>query len=197
MIDVAIAMEQGQSVDRVLPAVLGRQPTGAVREEEKAKEEDRSRNNLDTPGDAECRSRLVGVVRSAANLGGAVLDEILNEDTPGNGPLLQRDDAAADLLGRDLGLVDWHNRRGDTDAETCDNTSSTEHANVSGGTLNASDISNCLLSCRLRIRCEGGFETKGRVTYIEPMVQMMQATWMAILRENRSAMKEETSDPTL
>lgn len=54
----------------------------------------------------------------------------LHEDTPGNGPLLEGYDTSTDLLRRDLGLVDWDDGRGDTNAKTANNTSSAEHADI-------------------------------------------------------------------
>lgn len=105
MLGISFAMQQGQDAKRLIPTVLRRQPAWRVREEKQTDKEDGSRDDLDAPGDAECSGRLVWVVGSATDLSGAVLDEELDEDAPRDGPLLQRDNAAADLLWRDLRLV--------------------------------------------------------------------------------------------
>jgi hypothetical protein len=55
---------------------------------------------------------LIWVVRSPCNPGSIVLDEVLDEDTPGNGPLLKRYDAATNFFGCDFGLVDRADGRG-------------------------------------------------------------------------------------
>jgi hypothetical protein len=59
----------------------------------------------------------------------------LDEDTPGDSPLLKRDNATADLLGRNLSLVDWDDSRADTDGPSSDNTANTEESNAVGGRL--------------------------------------------------------------
>lgn len=140
-----------EDLQRLLPPVLGREPSRAVGQKEQANEEDHGREHLHAPRDAEGRCGLVGIVGTAADLnqkknrarllakqgresirgregrelvvgggegasyiGSTVLNKVLDQNTPGNSPLLQRDDATSDLLGRNLTLVDRHDTRGDT-----------------------------------------------------------------------------------
>lgn len=56
----------------------------------------------------------------------------LHEDTPGNGPLLKRDNTTADLLRCHLRLVDRNDRRGDAHTQAADEATDAEHGNVLG-----------------------------------------------------------------
>jgi hypothetical protein len=124
-----------QDLESLFPAVLRCEPTRRAREEEKTQEENETGNGLDTPGDSEGGGALGGVLRTPIDKGRPILDEVLNEDTPGDGPLLEGNDSAADLLcerklmcvsraihtlctyhRRNLSLIDRNNRRTDTNS---------------------------------------------------------------------------------
>ena len=97
--DIAVAVQVGKYPDGLLPAILSRKPSGRVGKEKHAHEENGSRHNLNRPWDAECRCALVNVIGPTAGERGSVLDEVLDQDAPCNGPLLQRDHSPTDLLG--------------------------------------------------------------------------------------------------
>ena len=137
MVDIAIPMETGEDMHALVPAILTRQPTRRLGIEEQAHEVDDTRDNLDTPGDAESRCALGLVLGTAVDVAGAVLDEVLDQDTPGDCPLLQGDHAASDLLGADFGDVDRDHGGGDADAEACDDTPDNEQRDAVGGALEA------------------------------------------------------------
>lgn len=61
-------------------------------------------------------------------------DEVHNQNTPGDGPLLQRGDTATLGGRRNLGNVYRYLSRADTDAEAVDDTADDQHGNVDGGT---------------------------------------------------------------
>jgi len=82
-------MNVGQHNEGFVPAVLACEPTGGVGEEEEAGEEDDGRDQLDSPWDSEGGSALVRVLGTTINEGGTVLNEVLDQDTPGDSPLLR------------------------------------------------------------------------------------------------------------
>ena len=106
---------------------------------------------MDTPWDPKGRSALVRVVDASIDEGTAVLDEVLDQNTPGNGlpesvwitytyqrvtyPLLQRHHSTSDFFGRNLGLVHWNDGGTDTDGVPTDKTTNTEESNAVGGGL--------------------------------------------------------------
>lgn len=50
---VALAVDQGENRQAFFPAVLAREPTGGLGEEQETGEEDKGRDHLDAPGDTE------------------------------------------------------------------------------------------------------------------------------------------------
>lgn len=66
---------------------------------------------------------------------GTVLDKVLDQNAPGDGPLLQRDHTATDLPGSNLTLVDGHNAGCDADGHASDDTTGTQHPAVYGCAL--------------------------------------------------------------
>lgn len=137
VVDITIPMETGKVMHALIPAVLTRQPTRRLGVEEQPHEVDSTRDNLDTPGDAESRRALGFIFRAAVDVAGAVLDEVLDQDTPGDCPLLQRDHAASDLLRADFGDVDRDHGGGDADTEACDDTADDKKRDAVGGALEA------------------------------------------------------------
>ena len=137
MIHVAAPVQIRNHLDGLFPSILRREPAGGAGEEEHADEQDRGRDGLDAPRDAERRRALRGIVRAAIGKGGAVLHEVLHQDPPGDGPLLERDDPSADLGGRDLGLVDGHDGGFDPDPQPGDDASDDEHFDALGCALQA------------------------------------------------------------
>jgi hypothetical protein len=85
VVDVTVTVEVGENLEGLLPPVLGSEPSRRSRKEEEADEEDSTRNSLNAPWDPESRSALVGVVDSTIDERAAVLDEVLDQDTPSDG----------------------------------------------------------------------------------------------------------------
>jgi hypothetical protein len=85
VVDVTVTVKVGENLEGLLPPVLGREPSRRAREEEEADEENSTGNSLNTPWDPESRSALVGVVDSTIDERAAVLDEVLDQDTPSDG----------------------------------------------------------------------------------------------------------------
>lgn len=81
-----------------------------------------TRNHLETPWDTEGRDTI--------NIGAAELNEVLDKDTPGDRPLLERYETTADAGLSDFGLVDGDNGRCDPNCQTSDHTPCDEHATV-------------------------------------------------------------------
>lgn len=144
-------MQQGKSVDGLLPALLSSQPTGGFGEERQSGEQDEGRDSLNTPGDAERGGALNA-------LGAAVGDQVHDENTPFDGPLLDTDDATTDAGGGKFGEVDADLGGSDTDygwselvgysrddqspnvtlehtAKTADDTSNDQMSDILGATL--------------------------------------------------------------
>jgi hypothetical protein len=93
---------------------------------------------LDTPWDSEGLGGLVWVLETAIDEGATILNEVLDQNTPSNSPLLQRDDSTTDLLWCNFGLIDWDESGGHTDANTGDDSAGNEHADVDREALNES-----------------------------------------------------------
>lgn len=140
MINVAAGVKVSEDLNRLVPAVLASQPARGAGEKEQPAEEDNAGDHLEAPGDAEGSGGLLWVFGAAANVRRAVLDEVLDQDAPSNGPLLQRDNAATDLLRRDLGLVDRDNSGGDADADAGDRAADDKHGNAVAGALDSGAV---------------------------------------------------------
>lgn len=82
MVGIAAAVEVGKDDEGLLPAVFGCEPTRRAREEEQADEEDGTGDSLDSPGNSKGGGALSGVLGTTVDEAGAVLDEVLDEDTP-------------------------------------------------------------------------------------------------------------------
>lgn len=111
MLRIAISMKQRQHIQALLPPVLAGQPTGAFREEEQRAEQDEGGNALKTPSETE-RGR-------AFDLRAAVRDEIHDQDTPFDGPLLNTDDASTNATRCQFCEIDRNLRGHNTDCEDC------------------------------------------------------------------------------
>ena len=111
------------------------EPTWRLGEEEHPTQKDGGWNDLDTPRNAEGCRALARIIGSTPGKGRAVLDEVLDEDTPGDGPLLEGHDTTANLLGCDLGLVDGYDGRCDTDTDTGNDPTDDQQGDTVRGSL--------------------------------------------------------------
>jgi hypothetical protein len=93
-----------------------------LREDQHAQTQYDGRYHLKTPWDAERRV--------AVDVRAPKLNEVLQEDAPCDGPLLHRDQTAADGGCSDLRLVQRNSSRGQTDSDTRDDTTCDEHSTV-------------------------------------------------------------------
>lgn len=119
---ISFAVQICQNLKCLLLSTMVDEPPRRFGEESHAYREDDGGDHLEGPWDAEgC---------DAVNIGAAELNEILNEDTPCDGPLLKRDNAATDSRGGDFGLIQGNDGRGETDGDTGNDTSSYEHTAV-------------------------------------------------------------------
>lgn len=124
---VTVSAQVSKDLKSLLGTALIGQPTGGVREDGDTSKKNDTGNDLDTPGDTEGGVRL--------NEGATVLDEVLDQDTPSNSPLLEGDDTTTDVLGGNFGLVNGDNHGGETDGDTVDDTADNEHGSVDRSTL--------------------------------------------------------------
>jgi hypothetical protein len=85
VVHVTTAVEAGQNLESLLPTVLGGEPTRRAREEEETDEQDGAGDGLDAPRNAESCRALSWVADTSINEGAAVLNEVLDQDTPGLG----------------------------------------------------------------------------------------------------------------
>lgn len=99
-----------------------KEPTGTLWEEHHTGAEDDSRDHLEAPGNAERRD--------AVDVRAAKLYKILKQDTPCDGPLLERNHTATDGGCRNFCLVDWDNGASQADGESRDDTPDDEHTTV-------------------------------------------------------------------
>jgi len=81
-------------------------------------------------------------------------------------------------------LVDGDDGRGDTDTEARNRAADDEHGDAIRGALDSADVLG---------EKSGWAEEK---TYIEPTTHMIHAIWIAVRRENLSAMKDDARAPT-
>ena len=82
---------------------------------------DYSPDKLDRDGNP-----IRGVIRSVL---GGVVEDTREEETDGNGPLVETDDGTADPLGRTLGLIHWNQSGDQTHADTSEDTTDDEERN--------------------------------------------------------------------
>ena len=66
------------------------------------------------------------VIRSVL---GSVVENTREEETDGDGPLVETDDGTTDPLGRALGLIHWNQSGDQTHAETSEDTTDDEERN--------------------------------------------------------------------
>ncbi|RUO96330.1 hypothetical protein BC936DRAFT_142198, partial [Jimgerdemannia flammicorona] len=95
---VPVAVETGEDDPSILITIFVEQPTGGIGHEEHTDGEDESGGGLDTERNAPRDSAL--------HKRGAVVNPERNQDTDGNGPLLEGDQTTTDFLGGNLGLVE-------------------------------------------------------------------------------------------
>lgn len=103
------------------------EPSGTFGEQQHTGAEDNGGEHLQTPWNSERLWPLK--VRAPES------DEVLDEDTPGDRPLLERDHAATDGGRGELGLVHRNDGGGDSDGDTGDDTTDDEHTAVHGCAL--------------------------------------------------------------
>jgi hypothetical protein len=122
IVNVAISLNISQSLDGLFGAANLGQPSRRFWQERKPDEQEDSGDELDAPSGAErCRAR---------DERAAVAGEEHNQDTPFDCKLLNDDDAASLVLLRDLRQVDRYLRRGDSDADTIEDTPSNKLSKV-------------------------------------------------------------------
>lgn len=139
VVGVALAVNEGENSVAILPAVFAGEPARGLGERHHHEEEEDGGDHLQGPWDTPVGGAVV-VPLVLANLGTAVGDVVHDENTPGNGPLLETNEATALGGRRDLGNVDWDLGGFDTDRDTVDDTGKDEHALVlCGGAENGAD----------------------------------------------------------
>lgn len=117
---VPMRMKARKNLRRLLPAILRRQPSRRPWHEPRGHQQDPSGNHLESPRQAERGRRAVDERR-------AVRDEVHDQDAPGDHPLLERNEPAAELWRADLGDVDWPLRREHAHGEPVDHASDDQH----------------------------------------------------------------------
>lgn len=122
IVPVAFGVDSGKNAKALFPALLSSQPARRFREKNKSSKQNKSRNGLDAPSNAEGRR--------SSNASATVRDQEHDQDTPFDRPLLDTDDAAADPSRCQLGEVDADLGRCDTDGETADDAAGDEVADV-------------------------------------------------------------------
>ena len=75
------------------------------------------------------------MARAAADKGRAILDEILDENSPRDSPLLERHNPTTNLLASNFGLVDRNDCRANAYGEATNRTTDTQMSNVLGAGL--------------------------------------------------------------
>ncbi|RUS18917.1 hypothetical protein BC937DRAFT_88168 [Endogone sp. FLAS-F59071] len=124
VVGVAIAVEISENTKCLLVLVLVGEPARGFGEPDHADEKDKAGNTLNTVGNAEGGGIW--------EVGAAILDPEGDEDTPGDGPLLDGHKATTDFLGSDLGLIQRNAHGGQPDAQTSHNSSGDEHPSAGG-----------------------------------------------------------------
>jgi hypothetical protein len=99
-VGVSPTVQIRQNRTRLLGSAVVHEPARGLGEPEHAEGEDDGGDHLEGPGDAEGGG--------AGDVGAAELDEVLDEDPPGDGPLLEGDDPPADGGSGDFGLVEGY-----------------------------------------------------------------------------------------
>jgi len=127
ILSIALAVKIGQDLESFVIAVVINQPTRRFREPHHSEGKDDSGDDLKTPGETE-RGLSVDVRATELN-------EVLNQDSPGDGPLLKRDKTATDGGCGDLSLIEGDDGGGDTDSHASNDTASDEHTAINGGAL--------------------------------------------------------------
>lgn len=130
MIDITVAVKRSQDAECLFPPIFAGKPTGRLGEEEHAGQQNRRGDHLHAPRDPEGCRTLARVGGTTAGEGRAILDEILDENTPRDGPLLEGNDPTADLLGCYFGLVDRYDGRCNSDTDTGDDPTDDQECNA-------------------------------------------------------------------
>jgi hypothetical protein len=125
-----------------------------------------TQGELTDPWNSKRGCALMRIVCTATGKRGAILNEVLNQDTPevplnlvdtfqrvrsyepSNSPLLKGDNATADFLRRNLRLVDWNHGGSNANAEAGNNSSDAKECNAVGGCLKAAPGQYKLISVR-------------------------------------------------
>ena len=83
-------------------------------------------------------------------------NEVLDQDTPSDGPLLQRNDSTTDFLWSDFCLVHRNHRRRDANAETGNDSSDNEEGDTVGGCHQTGHVVSEPNIDNMRSRCSHG-----------------------------------------
>ena len=150
VVGIALAVDESQDGVAVLPAVLASQPTRRFGEESHHATKEDGGDHLEGPRDTP-RGSLVAEGIVLTDERASVRHVVHDQDTPGDGPLLETDEATTLRGRRDFGDVDGDLGRLDTDAETVDHAANAEHGNIlRGGADGGTDepvglvVSDCL-----------------------------------------------------
>lgn len=158
VVRVTLAMNEAENVAGFLPAVFACKPARRLRERDHENEKKSSGEHLETPRKTPSSCAVViGLV--VANERGAVGNVEHDENAPGNGPLLEANEATTFGRWRKLSNVDGDLSRFNTDRETVDDTANDEHANVDGTSAD-SRTNDPKSDLRLVMRSFSTFATK-------------------------------------
>jgi hypothetical protein len=158
MVRIPLPMHKRQHSVTIFPAVLAREPARRLGKQDHHAAQEEGGQHLQAPGDAP-RGSAVVVRPVAADEGAAVGHVVHDEDAPGDGPLLEADEAAA-LRGRgDLGDVDGDLGGLDAHAEAVDHAADAEHGDVLG--RGADDGADDPGGGSQSVKCHCGVEVEG------------------------------------
>jgi len=139
-------MKSSHDLDSLFPAILGCQPSRASWQKEHAEKQDNCWEDLNSPWNSESGSRLASIVGSTINIRGTILDEILNQNSPCNRPLLQWHNSTPNFLWCNFCLVYRTNSGGNPNTNTSNDSSNYQHADVDGSALETNKLSWTMLT---------------------------------------------------
>jgi hypothetical protein len=126
--------EVRERLDRLISAVLGREPTRRLLDGEETEEHDRVRDNLETEGETPDDGAGSREVKRDA-----VVEEVGDENTGGDPDLEQTGDTTANILGRALGDEGWCDCGDATDTDAGDDAAPVNVGESTGATSHCSE----------------------------------------------------------
>lgn len=103
IIPIPLPVQRSKDIKTLLPPLLTRQPPRRLGEKEQRREKNQSRNALDAPADSERSGRMHALDTSVRN-------QVHDENTPFDRPLLDPHDPAADARWRELSQINTYLR---------------------------------------------------------------------------------------